>query len=321
MINPDIFRLPEILEAALLRVPPVIVQTTCRQVCRHWKEMIETTPALKHYTRTGLWLPDREDGPRQALVEPRSAFTPMAFDVLQLFWRKLDRHSLKNQDIRVLEISDREPLLTHIGKLLSEFTPICNRVELLRPGLSSLKYGRFKKNWVTVVHRADEVGRVQELFTKGVEINPLTKIVEQLAHDVWNSTTCAEFDYNPDGVVPRHENGNIKAYFLFIVEYTVDKQEQQEEERKRKEKDEVMRQKDRKEVKMMIENRRRERGEPEDADETEENEDEWEEEERKKHEVYEGFIGKKVFKELMRLGDYEPYRPMVVIRGTNYGYI
>ncbi|KAK6541385.1 hypothetical protein TWF694_007198 [Orbilia ellipsospora] len=322
--NVDIFLLPELVEAILLRVPTVVVLTKCRLVCHRWKYMIENTPALKHYTRTGLWLPDNEtDGPKQSLPEPISAFTPIAIDVLQLFWRQLEPHSLKHQDPRDIYAPDRRPLIETIGRLLRKFEPISRHIDMLRPGLSCLQYTRFKKNWVTVSHRADEIDRLKEVFLKGSDDRPIVTMMEQISHDVWNSTRSAEFDYNPDGVVPRHASGEIKAYFLFIVEYTVDKDEQEKKEVVRKDKDEMKRQKHRKEVRKMVEERRRvgrERGEPQDPEEEEENEDEWEEEERRTHKEWEKLVGKKVFKELMRFGDYAPHRPVVVIRGTNYGY-
>ncbi|EPS40376.1 hypothetical protein H072_5804 [Dactylellina haptotyla CBS 200.50] len=326
MPNPtrvDIFLLPELLEAVLLRVPPVLVQTKCRLVCRDWKGMIENTPALKHYSKTGLWLPDTEDGPKQFLNEPVSAFTPIAFDVLQLFWRKLEAHAVKHQDISDPYAPDRKPLIDKIGELLKKFEPICRSIDLLRPGLFCLRYTRFKKNWVTVFHPGDEMDQLRDVFLKDAEDKPLITMMEQISHDVWNSTRSCEFDYNPDGIIPKHSTGEIKAYFLFIVEYTVENEKQEQEEVKRKEKDELLRQRHRKEVRKMVEDRRRigrERGEPQDPDEEEENEDEWEEEERKNHKELERRVGKKIFKELMRFGDYAPHRPVVVIRGTNYGY-
>ncbi|KAK6534901.1 hypothetical protein TWF281_006200 [Arthrobotrys megalospora] len=326
----DIFQLPEILEAILLRVPPVTVQTTCRQVCQHWKVVIETTPALRYYTETGLWLPDREYNIERPLPEPFCAFTPMAIDMLQMYWRKLDAIAIKlhdnsNQDDTTptyqLWTPVRMPLIQKIGELLAQFQPICQKIRLLRPGFSYIKYKKFTKNWIAYVYNSNgEVAAVRETIPE-TDPNPFFEILSQMGRCIWNTTKSESYDYNPDGIVPKHPDGEIKAYLLFIVDYKADTSELEMKEAERKDKEELLRQQDRKRIKKIIRERSRQLvrdGYGPLDDDTEE--DAWEEEERIAHAAYEKKVGTKVFRELLRFGDYEPHRPVVVIRGTNYGY-
>ncbi|KAK6521765.1 hypothetical protein TWF506_001968 [Arthrobotrys conoides] len=329
-----VFNLPELLEAILLQVPPVTVHTTCRLVCNQWKDTIETTPALTHYTKTGLWLPDRtsKEIVEQPLPEPFCAFTPMVIDVFQIYWRKLEALTVKTlEDDYITEEDESEeslaptpsrlPVVKKIGSLLKTFQSVSQHVQLLRPGLTYIKTKRFTKNWNARIYNSN--GEVQAVKT-GIPDNhtyPVFEIMAQIGLSVWNATKSDAYDYNPDGVVPKHENGEVKAYVLIIVDYKADTLEPLLRETKRKEDEELQRMQHRKLAKDAIRARSQalvqEGFRPLDDDT---DEDTWEDQEKRAHDEYERMEGTKVFKELLRFGDYAPHRPVIVIRGTNYGF-
>ncbi|KAJ6264951.1 Vacuolar protein-sorting-associated protein [Drechslerella dactyloides] len=105
-----ILQILELMESILLYTPAVTVQTSCRRVCQLWKALIETSPALKYYTRTGLRSRDRADldtteqanhlpwsiPPLDEVPSPEATgvFTPMAMEVLAVFWRRLTPYIL-----------------------------------------------------------------------------------------------------------------------------------------------------------------------------------------------------------------------------------
>ncbi|RVD81921.1 uncharacterized protein DFL_009768 [Arthrobotrys flagrans] len=331
----NIFQFPELLEAVLLQVPPVIVHTTCRLVCKGWKDIIETTPALNHYTKTGLWLPDKihkDLNVKQPLPEAYNAFTPMALDVLQLYWRKLEALTVKALEYDYIREEDaseenpvptpsRLPVVKNIGSLLKTFQSVVRHVQLLRPGFTYIHFKKFTKNWDARIYNSN--GEVQAVKIEIPEnnTNPLLEIMAQMGLSVWNATKSDAYDYNPDGIVPRHENGEVKAYILIIVDYKLNSAELMMQEAERKHKQELQRKEHRKMAKDAI--RARSQALVQDGfgpldDDTEE--DNWEEKERRIHDEYEKAQGTKVFKELLRFGDYAPHRPVLVIRGTNYGF-
>ncbi|KAK6350525.1 hypothetical protein TWF718_003716 [Orbilia javanica] len=331
----DIFQLPELLEAVLLQLPPVIVYTTCRLVCSQWKETIETTPALNHYTETGLWLPDKacqDQNVEQRLPEPFSAFTPMAMDVLQIYWRKLDDLAVKTMEDDYIGDEDapgedlgpapsRLYIIREIAALLNAFGPVCEHIRLLRPGFTYIKSKRFTKNWEARIYNSDGEARAVKANIPDKSPIPLLEIMAQMGLSIWNAIKSDTYDYNPDGIVPRHEDGDVKAYILIIVDYKVDTPALVVQEVERKNKEELKRAEHRKQTKSII--RARSQALVQDGfrpleDDTDE--DAWEDQEKKAHEEYEKTQGTKVFKELLRFGDYAPHRPVLVIRGTNYGF-
>ncbi|KAK6349639.1 hypothetical protein TWF696_005921 [Orbilia brochopaga] len=136
-----IFLIPEITEQILLGVPAIDVQTTCRCVCKAWKDLIETSsPALRYYATTGLRLStlqshkstdadcadakyppeaclldahgnlevelggleddyydltlDIDLDPLLHLDQPPPHITPLAVQVISMFWKKLVRNAL-----------------------------------------------------------------------------------------------------------------------------------------------------------------------------------------------------------------------------------
>ncbi|KAF3932979.1 hypothetical protein ABW20_dc0103693 [Dactylellina cionopaga] len=71
----------EILEQILLDLPAIELLTTCRQVCKTWKILIETSSPLRYYSTTGLRFCDRHK------VDPFHV-SPMALEVLRQLWKK-----------------------------------------------------------------------------------------------------------------------------------------------------------------------------------------------------------------------------------------
>ncbi|EPS39869.1 hypothetical protein H072_6364 [Dactylellina haptotyla CBS 200.50] len=79
---------PEIVEQILLELPAVAVISSCRRVCKTWKTLIETTPNLIKYSTTGLKLDEYE----AARTHPIPKITPLALEILSIFWKRLARN-------------------------------------------------------------------------------------------------------------------------------------------------------------------------------------------------------------------------------------
>ncbi|KAF3908725.1 hypothetical protein AA313_de0200534 [Arthrobotrys entomopaga] len=79
---------PEIAELVLLEIPAVELLTTCRLVCRTWRDLIDTSsPKLRYYSLSGLNLHGQQNPNGQIL-------TPLAIEVLSIFWKRLARKSI-----------------------------------------------------------------------------------------------------------------------------------------------------------------------------------------------------------------------------------
>ncbi|EPS39605.1 hypothetical protein H072_6729 [Dactylellina haptotyla CBS 200.50] len=92
-----VFFIPEILEQILLYLSIIELRTTARSVCKHWRDLIETSSILKCYLTTGL-LPSSID-PRSFNPKAAPQLTPAAHEYLLLFWRKLvDLSEIRGQD-------------------------------------------------------------------------------------------------------------------------------------------------------------------------------------------------------------------------------
>ncbi|KAK6506890.1 hypothetical protein TWF481_005348 [Arthrobotrys musiformis] len=105
--TPPIFLIPELAEKILLEVPALQVLTTCRAVCKTWRDLIDTSsPDLKYYSTSGLKRPSTctsnivagPSRPRQRpppyLAPHPQLLTPIAVDVLTIFWKKLAEHGI-----------------------------------------------------------------------------------------------------------------------------------------------------------------------------------------------------------------------------------
>ncbi|EPS39546.1 hypothetical protein H072_6727 [Dactylellina haptotyla CBS 200.50] len=55
-----VFVIPELLEAIILRGPVDDIISTCKAVSKRWRDLINTSPHIRHYTKTGL-LPTEEN--------------------------------------------------------------------------------------------------------------------------------------------------------------------------------------------------------------------------------------------------------------------
>ncbi|KAK6524470.1 hypothetical protein TWF281_011378 [Arthrobotrys megalospora] len=149
---PFIFSIHEIIEKILLEVPAIDVLTNCRAVCRTWKVLIEvSSPDLKYYSLSGLKRPRGNPSkqndptsseragpskpaapglvaapmpsrplwapPAETFTQPDILVTPLAMEVLGIFWKKLVKRTASNY-----KIEPRTPPVDkksrHIGRKL-----------------------------------------------------------------------------------------------------------------------------------------------------------------------------------------------------------
>ncbi|KAK6498367.1 hypothetical protein TWF481_010959 [Arthrobotrys musiformis] len=82
--------IPEILGEVLSHLPFKDLKTTCRAVCRTWKQTVETLPGLKTYTKTGLRLDDFRSAAGENVEnrDPVPELTEVAKECLDLFCEK-----------------------------------------------------------------------------------------------------------------------------------------------------------------------------------------------------------------------------------------
>ncbi|KAK6514604.1 hypothetical protein TWF281_004801 [Arthrobotrys megalospora] len=83
----SILLIPELLELVLVSLPPVEVLTTCRAVCRLWRDLIDTSPVIKFSSWRAESIPGRQ-APR---VTPKSyQRNPLVLEILSNFWIRLN---------------------------------------------------------------------------------------------------------------------------------------------------------------------------------------------------------------------------------------
>ncbi|KAF3909948.1 hypothetical protein ABW20_dc0104228 [Dactylellina cionopaga] len=88
------FFIPEILEQILYDVPWIELVTTCRAVCKVWREVLDTSPTLKRYKETGERSPlstSKTDEPDDEIQGKNiiEMLTPAAILVILRFQRRL----------------------------------------------------------------------------------------------------------------------------------------------------------------------------------------------------------------------------------------
>ncbi|KAK6506461.1 hypothetical protein TWF506_011369 [Arthrobotrys conoides] len=134
-----IFLIHEVLEGVLLEVPAIDLILNCRAVCKNWKELIEvTSPDLRYYYRSGVrrtsagastntneeekrpetptlppWIYASLPPPPDPAVKGPQILTPLALDILGIFWKRLAKTNVKTRKERP-EKEERESL--HIGR-------------------------------------------------------------------------------------------------------------------------------------------------------------------------------------------------------------
>ncbi|KAF3934443.1 hypothetical protein ABW19_dt0200222 [Dactylella cylindrospora] len=145
--TPPVLLIPEILELILLEVP-VLELFKCRQVCRTWKDLLESSPFLSYYTQTGL----KKDKISTAIKAEKLGEilnpTPLGLAVLQKFWSRVllmterpefrDRLSdLDNPDNNT-EPEPDDLLLAAFKDLQNSFKHLWERVHLFIPELHEI---------------------------------------------------------------------------------------------------------------------------------------------------------------------------------------
>ncbi|EPS45538.1 hypothetical protein H072_463 [Dactylellina haptotyla CBS 200.50] len=99
---------PKFLEIIFPYLPAITLLTTCQAVCKTWKHLIEESPNVNFYARTGI----QRKGIYAQQVDPTAnralqitqatkilnslprLTTPMAMEVLSRFWRKLAKNGI-----------------------------------------------------------------------------------------------------------------------------------------------------------------------------------------------------------------------------------
>ncbi|KAK6349520.1 hypothetical protein TWF696_005805 [Orbilia brochopaga] len=230
-----VLKVPELVESILLYAPPETVQTKCRAVCRTWKAVIETSPALIYYTRTGLHKPDNAGAsghesipaivPIDDIPSPDKTgiFTPMGIQVLTAFWRRLLPSILDEVDFRdkpaIASDGERRVDLLHRNESMIEslFSGITERTTLLRPG--------FKFQQVTVIPTgwefAESTDHVEQSLTEALPLSDPDRPLENILHHLASTVALyARPDREKGARTPLRAYDNVRKYLLFEVSYT-----------------------------------------------------------------------------------------------------
>ncbi|KAF3903382.1 hypothetical protein ABW20_dc0107305 [Dactylellina cionopaga] len=210
------FLIPEILEMIMLEVPAIELLTACRQVCKGWKSILETSPALSYYATTGR----RRRKNREDEQEPCQIVTPLAVEILTHFWRKLARKGINEQ----LEVQinapggrrrrtgsevwapirfasriykhmleppvekDRRELRIAIRELYDMFYPITKKIPFIDPeleGASNTPVFVFEtSNWA-YIRRQEGIDPLRELYTELHNDNPSQSNCERRIVKPW----------------------------------------------------------------------------------------------------------------------------------------
>ncbi|EWC47420.1 hypothetical protein DRE_00388 [Drechslerella stenobrocha 248] len=159
-----------LVEQILLNTPALVVLTTCRHVCRAWKHLIETSPALKFYSTTGLHQESLRNL-QATFAEPQ--ITPLAVDIISCFWWKLAQEAayVKARDIDEAApakdaarnfngvwfakplAGSRRRVQERISTLAAQFEDTINRVPFALPEIPGQELSlrlKFTSNWNSI---------------------------------------------------------------------------------------------------------------------------------------------------------------------------
>ncbi|KAF3919050.1 hypothetical protein ABW21_db0202330 [Orbilia brochopaga] len=208
---------PEITEDILLQVPAICLITTCRSVCRAWKTLIETSPQLVHYSRTGLPLP-RPGHTTKCIPQ----ITPLAIYILGCFWAKLARQCMlceleplssslnihpmdnrrqryRNTELIKLAGESRRKLPACVRELVRQFADIVEKVPFITPenphGLDFAMDVHPYANWESMSNSVTPSIRVPELYCNlpmsdfKIVMAAITLVVHEWIPLVWRART------------------------------------------------------------------------------------------------------------------------------------
>ncbi|KAF3915633.1 hypothetical protein ABW21_db0208876 [Orbilia brochopaga] len=236
-----LFGIPEIVESILLRTPPADVQTSCRGVCCMWKALIETSPALVYYTRTGLRL--REDAgairthgtpsitPLEEFPTPEKTgvITPMAIQVLAAFWRRLapnifDANPDPRNELSLESDAQRRVDLARASKstIESKFRGIAERTPLLHPGFELKHISEAPSEW-GISNSSHLVHKMLPSFPAPAGFpHPIDYIMRKLVTTV---TLYSRPSPALGSRVPLRADGYKRRHLLLEITYLADSQE------------------------------------------------------------------------------------------------
>ncbi|KAK6330010.1 hypothetical protein TWF718_003437 [Orbilia javanica] len=80
--------IPELLELVLSALPALEVLTTCRTICKLWRDLIDTSPTIKYTTWRSEFPPGRTTGPK--VTETTYQRNPLVLELLSNFWARLN---------------------------------------------------------------------------------------------------------------------------------------------------------------------------------------------------------------------------------------
>ncbi|EPS37488.1 hypothetical protein H072_8773 [Dactylellina haptotyla CBS 200.50] len=244
----------EILELILLNVPPLSLITNFRLVCKTWNSLLETSASLKYYATTGLYLdcaPKPSDRPSRISNLP--IVTPLAFDILEIFWRKLIQITIDLRTKAEFPISDDNeanpssnkesshpelhlPVRPHfmaLETLYLQFLPLSSKYPLLHPSLQLCSYISGWKNYrpFPLISEPIEIEEIKNTafhkshftdFVGAAILPPSGATLQHLCADLCHTVHTFQPQIGYSGYVAESDyidekTGNIKAYVVFKI--------------------------------------------------------------------------------------------------------
>ncbi|KAF3909955.1 hypothetical protein ABW20_dc0105073 [Dactylellina cionopaga] len=127
--------IPEIVEQIFLSTEFEVVEvlTTHRAICKTWRAVIDTSPALKYYSTTGLRLGNTGaiTDDRSSLLTPRP--TPAACLIIKTFWRKIAQFDQRDYSHDVPQDILPEETLDKIYDIFVSTVRCASRIPLVPP--------------------------------------------------------------------------------------------------------------------------------------------------------------------------------------------